>query len=222
VAQGRRSFAALIPQTTYGNIVEARFREATARKGVRVAAVEHYAAGQPQPAVARLAPLIAGPQPQADALFIPDSGDGLPAIGDALIAAKFNPARVTPLGTSLWNDSRVFPVAALQGGWFAAPDSAGFAAFAERYRARYGAEPARIATLAYDAVSLAAALARTQGSQRFSESVLTAPSGFAGVDGVFRFRPDGTNQRGLAVQEVRGGAAATLSPAPRSLGPSGT
>ena len=56
----------------------------------------------------------------------------------------------------------------------------------------------RTATLAYDAVALVAALARTQGPQRFSPEVLTNPSGFAGIDGLFRFRPDGTNERGLA------------------------
>jgi hypothetical protein len=71
-------------------------------------------------------------------------------------------------------------------------------------------------------VSLAAALARTQGSQRFSETVLTSSSGFAGADGVFRFRADGTNERALAVIEVRNGAAATVSPAPKALSQSAT
>jgi hypothetical protein len=112
----------------------------------------------------------------------------------------------------------VFQVKALQGGWFAAPDASGFAGFAERYRSRYGSDPTRVATLSYDAVSLAAALARTQGSQRFSETVLTNQSGFAGADGVFRFRQDGTNERALAVLEVRGSAAVTVSPAPKNLG----
>jgi hypothetical protein len=52
--------------------------------------------------------------------------------------------------------------------------------------------------------------------------VLTGSSGFAGADGVFRFRQDGTNERALAVSEIRGGAATTVSPAPRNLGQSGT
>jgi ABC-type branched-subunit amino acid transport system substrate-binding protein len=43
-----------------------------------------------------------------------------------------------------------------------APDPAGFRAFAERYRARYGAEPPRPAALAYDAVAVIAALVKTQ------------------------------------------------------------
>ena len=61
----------------------------------------------------------------------------------------------------------------------------------------------RTATLAYDAVALAAALTKTQGPARFSEAMLTNASGFTGIDGLFRFRPDGTNQRGLAVMRVR-------------------
>jgi len=216
-AQGRRSLAALIPETVYGNVVEAQLREAAARRGIRVVAVERYPAGQPQAAIGRIAPLITGAA-QADALFLPDGADGLVAVGQALAQAGFNPQRVKPLGTGVWNDGRVFQVKALQGGWFAAPDASGFAGFAERYRSRYGSDPTRVATLSYDAVSLAAALARTQGSQRFSETVLTNQSGFAGADGVFRFRQDGTNERALAVLEVRGSAAVTVSPAPKNLG----
>ena len=99
----------------------------------------------------------------------------------------------------------------------AAPDNAGFNAFAGRYRQKFGSDPTRIATLSYDAVSLAAALARTQGSLRYAEEVLTNPSGFAGADGVFRFRSYGTNDRSLAVQEIRSGGPVLVSPAPRAL-----
>lgn len=219
--QGRKSLAALIPDTVYGNVVEAEFREAAARHGLRVAAVERYAAGQPAPAVARIASVVAGDGAQADALFLPDSGDGLAAASAALIEARFNPGRVKPLGTGVWNDSRSARLPALQGGWYAAPDQAGFASFAGRYRAKYGSEPTRIATLAYDAVSLAAALTKTQGPQRFSESVLQGGTGFSGVDGTFRFRADGTNDRTLAVVEIRASGTSIVSPAPRVLG-SGT
>ena len=41
--------------------------------------------------------------------------------------------------------------------------------------------------------------------------------GFNGVDGVFRFRADGTNERGLAVMEIDNNAATVISPAPRSF-----
>lgn len=216
-AQGRRSIAALVPETQYGRVAEARLQQAAARQGLRIAALEYYPPGQPQVGVQRLSRVIGGPAPQADALFIPDNGDGLPGVAQALQMAGFDPARVKPLGTGVWNEPRIFALSALQGGWFAAPDNRGFEAFAERYRARFNTDPIRLATLSYDAVTLAAALARMQGAQAFSDAMLTNPAGFAGADGVFRFNPDGTNSRALTVQEIRNGAAVAISGAPRTL-----
>jgi hypothetical protein len=128
--------------------------------------------------------------------------------------------RLQLLGTGVWDaDARIAATPSLQGGWFAAPDDAGFRSFAGRYRQRYGQDPIRTATLAYDAVALVAALVKTQGAQRFSEAVLTNNSGFAGIDGVFRFRSDGTNQRGLAVMRVTASGGQVIGPAPRTFAP---
>ena len=112
----------------------------------------------------------------------------------------------------------MFASAKLGGGLYAAPDRSGFRSFSNRYRAKYGNEPVRTATLAYDAVALAAALARTQGGQRFSSDVLLNPSGFAGIDGLFRFRPDGTNERGLAVMRVGSSGPVPVAGLPKSFG----
>ena len=87
-----------------------------------------------------------------------------------------------------------------------------------RYRAHYNQDPVRTATLAYDAVALVAALVKTQGPQRFSPQVLTNPSGFTGIDGLFRFRPDGTNERGLAVLRVSSSGVQIAAPPLRSFG----
>jgi ABC-type branched-subunit amino acid transport system substrate-binding protein len=215
--QGRRSVAALVPETIYGRVAEEEFQQAAARHGLRVVALERYPAGQPQGAVQRLGRVIAGPTPEADSVFIPENGDGLPAIAQALQTVGFDARQVRPLGTGIWNEPRVHALPALQGGWFAAPDNRGFEAFAARYRARFNTDPIRLATLSYDAVTLAIALNRARGARRYAESVLTDPAGFAGADGVFRFRPDGTNDRALAVQEIRDGAAVMVSGAPRTL-----
>jgi ABC-type branched-subunit amino acid transport system substrate-binding protein len=220
-AGGRRSFAALIPETTYGNAVEAQFREAVARRGARLVGIERYAAGNPGPAVERLRGVIAGGSAQADALFVPDTADGLLAVAPALTRIGFSPARVRPLGLALWNDPRVLSQAAFQGGRFAAPDTAGFSNFAQRYQARFGAQPPRTASLGYDAVSLTAALVRQYGTQRFADATLTNPAGFSGLDGTFRFLPEGVSERTLAVYEIRNGAPSVVSPAPKVLGPSG-
>ncbi|TFZ58884.1 penicillin-binding protein activator [Methylorubrum sp. Q1] len=220
-AGGRRSFAALIPETTYGNAVEAQFREAVARRGARLVGIERYPAGNPGPAVDRLRGVIAGGGAQADALFIPDTAEGLMAVAPALTKVGFSPARVRPLGLALWNDPRVLSQAAFQGGRFAAPDTAGFAGFAQRYQTRFGTMPPRTASLGYDSVSLTAALVRQYGSQRFADATLTNPAGFSGLDGTFRFLPEGVSERTLAVYEIRNNAANVVSPAPKVLGPSG-
>ena len=215
--QGRKSFAALVPDTAYGKVVEAAFQQAVASRGARVAAIERFGSdpASMRAVVQRLMPSLQ----QADALFVPAAADTMPALGQALQEAGYNPAKVKPLGTGVWNDAGIARVPAIQGGWFASPDTAGFNAFAGRYQQRFNSAPTRTATLAYDAASLAAALARTQGSQRFSEAVLTNASGFAGADGVFRFRPDGQVERGLAVLELRNGQIVTINAAPRDLGP---
>ncbi len=138
-------------------------------------------------------------------------------VAQALTANGIDSHKVQILGTGIWNDARVLKIPALQGAWFATPENAGFNAFAQRYRAKFGSEPTRIATLSYDAVSLVAALARSQGAQKFALDTLTNTSGFNGADGVFRFRVEGPNERGLAVLQIDNGTARTVSPAPRSF-----
>ena len=212
-ARGKRSFAALIPNNDYGRVAEAEFQVAVARNNARVVAIEHYQSGSATPAVQK----IAANAGQIDALFIPEQADAMAALAPALTGAGLDSKHVQILGTGLWNDARVLKISSLQGAWFAAPDNAGFNSFATRYREKYGADPTRIATLAYDAVSLTAALSRQQGSQRFAESVLQNTSGFNGADGVFRFRADGQHERGLAVFSVNSGTTTVVSPAPRNF-----
>jgi hypothetical protein len=132
---------------------------------------------------------------------------------DALTAAGANLRRVQLLGTGPWDNPTVFANATLQGGLYAAPDPSGFRQFSARYRAKYGSDPVRAATLSYDAVALVAALVKTQGAQRFAPETLQNASGFTGTDGLFRFRSDGTNERGLAVLRVtpNGGQIAAAS-----------
>jgi ABC-type branched-subunit amino acid transport system substrate-binding protein len=220
VAHGKRSFAAMLSEGAYGTVVEAEFKQVVARKGARIVAAERYRldpGGMQEPAR-----LVAQAARGADAVFIPEGPEVVPSVVQALSAAGLDLKRVQLLGTGLWDDPRIFAESALQGGWYAAPDSAGFRNFSTRYRGRYGQDPVRTATLAYDAVALVAALVKTQGTQRFSEQVLTNPSGFAGIDGLFRFRTDGTNQRGLAVMRVTPNGGQIIGPPPRVFSGSGT
>jgi ABC-type branched-subunit amino acid transport system substrate-binding protein len=106
----------------------------------------------------------------------------------------------------------------LAGGWFAAPDPDAKRDFEARFRSAYGTSPPALASLAYDAVSLIAVLAPGSPYHRFTAQALTDPNGFAGIDGIFRFDPDGTSEHGLAVLSIRpGGGASMLSPAPTTF-----
>jgi len=216
VSQGKRSIAALVPDNAYGSVVEAALKQAVTRKGARVIALERFSSDRVK--MQGSAKIIAQAASRADAIFIADGGDDAPAVTQALAGNGVNVRRIQLLGTGLWDDPRVFADASLQGGFYAAPDIAGFRAFAGRYRARYGNDPVRTASLAYDAVALVAALAKTQGAQRFSAEVLTNASGFAGIDGVFRFRSDGTNERGLSVMRVTPSGGQVVAPPPRAFG----
>lgn len=217
-SRGKRSFAALMPDNAYGTVVEAAFQQEVARHGGRVVVLEKYPNDTNR--TAETARRVAQAANQIDSIFIPDSPDAVPQVVQALVANGVDLKRVQLLGTGLWgDDTRISSEKLLDGGWYPSPEQAGFQNFSGRYRARYRQDPVRTATLAYDAVALVAALVKTQGTQRFSDQVLTNPSGFAGIDGVFRFRPEGTNERGLAVLRVTPSGGQVISPAPKSFAP---
>ena len=214
-SQGRRSFAALLPAGAYGAVVEASFRSAVATSGGRIVSIQTY---QPNDADIRAkAAALSGIASQIDALLIPDSGEAAPAIGTALAAAGVTRDKVRFLGSGQWDDTRILNSPALVGGWFPAPARQGYEDFARKYQAAFNAAPPRNATLAYDATVLAAGLVRQFGDQRFQASALTSANGFAGLDGVFRFLPNGLTERRLAVYEVTGSGARIVAPAGRSF-----
>ena len=219
-SQGRRSFAALVPDNAYGSVAEAAFKQAVGRGGGRVVALERYPLDRAQ----MQGPVrnVAQAASHADAIFVPDGVDAVPTVVQTLTANGIDTKRVQLLGTGLWEDAQIFSNPLLDGAWYAGPDSTGFRNFSARYRTRYGKDPVRTASLAYDAVALVAALVKTQGRQRFSDEVLTNSSGFTGIDGLFRFRPDGTNQRGLAVMRVSPTGGQIISPPPKGFGGSAT
>ncbi len=210
VLKGKKNLAALAPQNDYANVAIAEFKSEAARVGATVMAVERYAPGQAAGAVANLL----REAPNADAIFLPEQADAIGGVASTISAAGL---KTQLLGTGVWNDPRVASIPALEGAWYSAPESAGFNAFAKRYRDKYHADPPRLATLSYDAVSLMAALAHSQNGQRYQPSVLANPSGFNGADGLFRFRANGTNDRGLVVLQVDSAGAQVVSPAPKSF-----
>ena len=106
----------------------------------------------------------------------------------------------------------------LQGAWFATPSPALTAQFAQRYAAAFNAQPHSLAGLAYDGIAAVGALVAQDRPDALSAAALTQGAGFAGVLGPFRFFPNGTNERGLAVAQIQDNTVVVIDPAPRSFG----
>jgi ABC-type branched-subunit amino acid transport system substrate-binding protein len=209
---GHNAFAALVPRTPYGNIVADAFRDSVTAAGGSVAAVQPF--DERPDAVTEPARMVA--QSGADAVLISEGGALLQTLAPAL-AGGVPANRVKLLGTGLWDDASVQREPVLSNGWFAAPPPAAFRDFSAHYRSTYNANPPRIATLSYDALSLMALLSDGRPYDRFTDSALTDPNGFSGVDGIFRFRDDGSAERGLAVLQVAPNGFTVVDPAPRAF-----
>ncbi|HVY86009.1 MAG TPA: penicillin-binding protein activator [Caulobacterales bacterium] len=221
-AHNIRSIALLGPDNEYGRRVESSLREAAAANGVAVTASQLYNRTDAEAAAAatQLGRSFGPTPPQA--ILIAESGSALRAIGPALVAGGVDLGRVRLLGTSAWAGGDAEREPTLAGGWYVSPDPSARTDFESRYQSVFQRQPTRLASLAYDAVALASALSHDRGAQGFSRSQLENPEGFLGSDGIFRFRANGTIERGLAIMEVRAGASAPVDPAPRRFPRSGT
>jgi ABC-type branched-subunit amino acid transport system substrate-binding protein len=157
--------------------------------------------------------------PDFDAVLLPAGAPSLMSIAPSLAYYDVDPAEVRFLGTTLWDNPSLGTEPALAGGWFAAPPPKSWTVFAKRYEDTYGETPPRIASLAYDAVALAAVLTRSAVDQRkiFTTESIAQPSGFAGVDGIFRFLPNSRIERGLAVLEMGRDRFKVMEQAPRTF-----
>jgi hypothetical protein len=151
------------------------------------------------------------------AVLVPVAPPRLTGVLGAMSAAGLDARSVQLIGTGVWDVGGIGSDPQVRGAWYAAPDPARRADFERKFVSTYGRPPHRLATLAYDAVSLAGQLARAKPGGDFSAEAITNPNGWSGVDGVFRFLPDGRTERALAVIEVQGDRGSVVSPAPTSF-----
>lgn len=209
-SKGFTKFAALVPQTAYGQRVEEAFRNSIMQSGRELVAVQNYApnAQSLDPAVKAIAKM------KFDAIFLPEGGNMLRSLGPILMINGVDATKVKLLGTGLWDDPQIARETSLVGGWYAVPPQDQRQNFITRYQQLYGSKPPRIASLGYDAVALASTLAGGAPGRRYTRTTIADPNGFAGIDGIFRFRADGVTERGLAVMEVTAaGQLSVVSPA---------
>jgi len=231
-AQRLQRIGIIAPETEYGNVVVSAWNVNANRNGLPPASILRVTPGSAAASEqinaftngeARTAAAKAGqPLPAPfDAVFMPVGGSEAVSLADSLSFYELDPQTVRRLGTGMWDDNSLATQKNLDGAWFAASDPDLRKAFERRYYDAYGAAAPRLSTLAYDATSLAVVLAKTgyanYGAPSFDRSAIGNPNGFAGIDGIFRFRPDGMAERGLAILEFRNGSMQVVDPAPRSF-----
>lgn len=210
-SKGMNRFAGVVSSNVYGQRAQSNLTTAVrAAGGVLVGIQETNGTAASAEAAARRLSQMGS----IDAILVADSGRAAITTVPALRRGGLRTAKI--LGTDLWNiEGTLAGSSPMYGAWFASVSDTLYTQYATKYRARFGKAPLRLSSLGYDSVLLVARVARDwRPGTRFPVAQLTDPQGFIGVDGAFRFNPNGLTDRMLEVQEVQAGKFVTVSPAP--------
>lgn len=223
VRQGKGRTVVVYSEDVSGRAGRAAVEAALARNGgTAVGAISHEFS---QNGVVQAIPQIVSAvrSGAADSVFMTaDTAGALPLLTQLLPEAGISPATTQYIGLTRWDiPSQTIDLPGVQGGWFALPDPEMSARFSSRYEAAYGESPHPIGGLAYDGIAAIGALISSGRSDALSRASLTQSAGFQGVNGIFRLLPDGTNERGLAVAQIRDRQVVVIDPGPRAFGGAG-
>jgi Periplasmic binding protein len=202
-----------------GDVGRAAIERSVTAAGGRVAGVSSYEFSQNGIVQAAGGIVASARSSGANALFLTaDTAGALPLLTQLLVDNGIDRASTQFIGLTRWDiPAATLSLPGIQGGWFAMPDPGLQTQFQARYQAAYGTSPVAVSGLAYDGIAAIGALARNAGSAPITRDALTQSAGFAGVSGIFRLLPSGTNERGLAVAQIRNNQVVVIDPAPRSF-----
>jgi ABC-type branched-subunit amino acid transport system substrate-binding protein len=219
--QGIFSYVFLGPQTAYGRQIENALRTEAFNNGGVVLTSAFYMPETGATEAARSVSEILKSEIEVRprnkiAVMIPERGVQLLSIAPLLPYNGVDMTHVTLMGTSLWSDESIWREPTLDGAVYPTPDPENLTTFREAYRRIYGKAPTDLAAVAYDAAAVAVRLA---AEDNLKYNGVTDPDGFFGVNGLFRFRLDGTSQRGLAVMQIRPTGAELIEKGASQFGP---
>lgn len=222
--QGKRSVAALVRSDSAGDVALAAIQRAARNNGAQYVGAARYSltAESAVAAVTTTRDLLR--TTGATALVLDaDAAGALPVFAQLLPENGVTSTSSQFIGLTRWDQTspQVKAIAGLQGSLFALPDTSTSSAFASRFQAAYGSNPHILAGKAYDGLRAVGALLQSGNSDALTRAQLTRAAGFNGANGVFRLRPDGTNERALSVATFRDGQVVVLDPAPRGFGATG-
>jgi ABC-type branched-subunit amino acid transport system substrate-binding protein len=218
-AQGKSRAVVVYPNNIEGTFGLQAFRKAAQKSGITIVSEQGFEFNET--AVINAIPMIraAVEIEQADLLLLTSTSSGaLPLLAQLLPENGLDPMKIQYAGLARWDvPAQMLDLPGVQNGWFAVPDTAGNENFATRYELANGGRPHNLAGLAYDAVSIITQIGRSDGGAVLSAQNLTNPNGFKGVDGIFRLKNDGTNERALSIAQIIEKQVTILDPAARSF-----
>ena len=220
VRQGKSQIMIVHDRNTAGELGRAAIAQAVAQAGGSVVATGNYEFSQNGVMAAAPGIAAAAKSAGAQAVFLTaDTAGALPLVSQLLADNGLSSASAQFIGLTRWDiPAATLGLPGVQGGWFALPDPALYAQYQARYQSTFSEAPHPISGLAYDGIAAIGALMKKAGPGPLSKAALTQGAGFVGVNGIFRLRSDGTNERGLAIAQIQGGRAVVVDPAPRSFG----
>ncbi len=149
-------------------------------------------------------------------IMIPESGKILSRIVSSIKRQNVEERNFQIIGTSQWDDISTLNDYNLLGAWFAAPENERFRNFEKTYYQSYNKFPPRISSIVYDSISaISEIIDRKKGETPTIQDFITytnpPKNGFEGIDGLFRFLPNGLVQRNLAILQVSNGRFETVA-----------
>jgi len=221
--QGREKIAVVHARTQAGEIGRAAISNAISRAGATPAGVASYEFSQDGiiNAVPQIARTIKSGGAQA-VFFTASTDAALPLLTQMLPENGVNNNVIKYIGLTRWDiPPSTLALPGVQGAWFAMPHPGMTAKFSARYSAAFGGAPLPIAGLSYDGIAAIGALVKSGKANALTTTALTQGAGFVGANGIFRLRPDGTNERGLAVAQIQNNQVVIVDAAPSSFGGAG-
>ncbi|MBO9396452.1 penicillin-binding protein activator [Shimia sp. R9_2] len=215
-ANGKDGIMSVYSQNSAGQLGNTAISNAIAAQGARSAGAVGYEFSQEGVIAAVSQIKLTAEQNLADALFLTSNTSGaLPLLTQLLPESGLSSETTQFIGLTRWDiPAQTLELPGVQGGWFALPDPALTDQFQSRYAQAYGGLPHPIGGLAYDGIAAIGALVKSGNANALTSSALTQGAGFQGVNGIFRLRTDGTNERGLAVATIRDKKVVIIDPAP--------
>lgn len=159
--------------------------------------------------------------PPFDAILLPATNSvTLRTLAAQLAYYDVDQPAVRVMGLQLWDDfPRLWNEPTLIGSWYVAPPKDMRTDYEDRFARTFHYTPARLSALGYDAMALVAVVDRAMAEPDYSQEIMTNPTGYLGVEGLFRFRPNGLADRGYEIREIVKGGEKTVRPAPDRFAP---